>query len=364
MGSRPFYAEAGERGFMLTVKVSIPGAAKDLSLSQFTGSDSNEALGCRFHVNDDCREADAWFVIDEPVPGDNECAVPKGALFFATAEAAHPVGYYSESPKRMAFLSQFDHIYTCHDVYRANVTRSAPFLPWMINANHGPSIFVHSDRDVEYLRRLTHVEKTRDLSVVCSTQTMTSEHRLRLRFVEKLKEHFGERIDWFGNGVNPVEQKWDALAPYRYSVVLENRAWPSVITEKLYDSFLALTYPLYWGAPNASDYFDPRAMTTIDILDLKGSIETIEKTLLRTSYEDRVSDLVTAKDLVLDRYNFIHRMARIAVNASMDSKDRQRVNRVVFGPEQVRLNAKDTFRSLRSHVGRRAETLGKRMQRA
>lgn len=41
---------------------------------------------------------------------------------------------------------------------------------------------------------------------------------------------------------------------YNYALVFENQQQPGYITEKLLDCFKAGTVPIYWGAPNASDY--------------------------------------------------------------------------------------------------------------
>ena len=268
--------------------------------------------GCQFFVNTEVEGVDVWFVMEQPDDDDLTCDVPASRVFFLTAETAFPTGYYMDSPARMDYLRQFARVFTCHDVYLDTVTYALPFLPWMVNANHGPSVTAPHERDLHYLANLQSLDKPRALSVFCSTQTLTPTHRLRLRFVEQLKEHFGEQLHWYGNGVNPVAEKWEGLAPYRYSLVLENQASAHVITEKLMDAFLALCYPIYWGAPDAAAFFDPDSFTTIDIKDLAGSIARIEEILQQDPYEQRLPAIRASRDRVLTDYHLYRRLARIA----------------------------------------------------
>ena len=297
---------------MIRVKLSSRGSGKDLSLSQFVGNDENSIDGCQFFVNAEIDEADVWFVMEQPDDDDLLCQVPASRVFFLTAETAFPIGYYMDSPTRMDYLRQFAGVFTCHDVYLETVTYDLPFLPWMVNANHGPSVTAPHQRDLQFLQNLQVLDKPKELSVFCSTQTLTPTHRLRLRFVEQLKEHFGERLHWYGNGVNAVAEKWEGLAPYRYSIVLENQASAHVITEKLIDAFLALCYPIYWGAPDVGEFFDPDSFATIDIKDLAGSIARIEAVLTEDPYERRLPAIRTSRDRSLTDYHLYRRLARIA----------------------------------------------------
>ena len=102
---------------------------------------------------------------------------------------------------------------------------------------------------------------------------------------DKLKEHFKDKLDWYGNGINPLDRKWDGIAPYKYHLTLENQSTYNVITEKLYDAFLGLSYPIYWGAPNVNDYFEDNSLIKINLNDLKGSIQIIEKVIAENYYE-------------------------------------------------------------------------------
>jgi hypothetical protein len=302
---------------LIKIKLSIPGfESHKIDISEFTGSKDGVFLGCQFYINrKDIKEADYWFCFEDIIGEEESCLIDPRNIFFLTAEAAWPQGYFDDL-NRVGFLKQFSRIFTCHDIYLPNVTYSLPFLPWMINANHGSSIFESSHRDCEYLDALERLKKPKLLSVFCSKQIWTEDHRLRLKFVKALKKHFGERLDWFGNGINPLEQKWEGISPYKYHITLENQSRNNIITEKLYDAFLGLSYPIYWGAPNASSYFPEDSFTTIDIVDVKGAIEKIEQLLSSDTYEKALPSILVSKKMVLNEYNLFRRLVNICQDAN------------------------------------------------
>ena len=343
---------------MLDVKISSRGSGRNLNLSQFLGNEVNEWEGCRFWVNSPVKRADVWIVIEDLDDDDVECEVPTDAVLFASAETSWVPGFFDTDPDNVRFLDQFAWIYTCHDVYRKNVTASLPFLPWMVNANHGPSISAPHHRNLDFLRELRNVEKTEELSVICSTQTATEGHRQRLRFVTALKEHFGERLHWYGNGVNPIEEKWSGLAQYRFTVAIENQVADNVVTEKLWDPLLTWTVPLYVGAPNAIDYVPSNAMRLLSLQDINGSISTVEQLLNGDEYSGFVPHLAEARDRLLGPLHLYTRLANLARQHQSSS-----------AAELVRLTPRDhlalgqarrrrPWSMLRSRSGELLKTLG------
>jgi hypothetical protein len=304
---------------MIKIKVTIPKFSNNINISQFVGNDQNIGFGCKFHVNDPTLyEADYWFVIEDLKLQEESVYVNTECVYFISAEVVHEKGYY-DSPRMNAFLNQFSNIITCHDIYRQNTRYDVPFLPWMINANHGDSVFESSTRDINWLKESHAINKTKTISVICSNQLLTADHRLRFKFVNAMKKHFGETLDWFGNGINPLPKKWDGIAPYKYHVVIENQSRNNVITEKLYDSFLGMAYPIYYGAPNINNFFNSNSLTQIDIMDFSGSIRVIEDVLKEEKWERHRSTLIESKYRVLSEYNIFKRLAEIAKDAELSS---------------------------------------------
>jgi hypothetical protein len=297
---------------MIKVKLTIPGALRKINLAQFLDNDENRYKNCIFFVNENIPDPDFWFVIEGPCKDDYKCNIDPNRIYFLTSEASLPSGYYA-TLQGSKFLDQFHLIYTCHDVYRKNVIYTIPFLPWMINANHGASIHAKNKRDYNYFSSLSELPKSKILSVICSSKTYTDDHAQRLRFVIKMKEHFKDKLDWFGNGIHLLPIKWDGIAPYKYHLVLENHPKYNIITEKIFDAFLGLSYPIYNGAPNILDFFPDEALTRININDFNGSINQIESVLQEDRYNQKLSALIKAKELCLNQYNLFHRIGEICI---------------------------------------------------
>ena len=298
----------------MLVKVSIEGAPIRADISQYLGNKQGQLEGMTFALNDPAvTTADVWIVVEAPPQYDLTCLAQR--TVFVAAESMWGPGREAESTSRQIYLSQFDSIHTFQDLYWPNVEFATPFLPWMINANHGDSIFSPHNRDVLFFETLSSLPKPRLLSVICSTKTYTEGHRLRLRFVEALANELGDSLDWFGNGHNSISEKWEAIAPYKFHLVIENQAAYGIITEKLIDSFLGLAHPFYYGAPDAGQHFPPDSFTPINIRDFTGSVETIRSTIAREAKFPQPSTLL-AKDVVLRDWNLFRRLGLVAAAES------------------------------------------------
>ena len=295
---------------MLKIKLSMPGLKK-IDISQFISSNNNDFKNYKFFINSDEKEVDFWFVFENVAEKGELSFVDPKNIFFLTAEASLPYDWYNKEYYDL-FFSQFYEIYNCYPIFRDNVKLSIPFLPWMINSNHD-TIFQSHKRNIDFFRN-SLVNKSNKISVICSKQQWQTGHKLRYNFVKKLKEHFADSLDWYGNGINQISEKWDAIAPYKYHIVLENRSDYNFITEKIYDSFLGGAFPIYWGAPNLNEYFPSKSFEQINILDFLGSIKKIEKIIASDLFENRLKELNIAKELVLNKYNLFNRISEIIEN--------------------------------------------------
>jgi hypothetical protein len=126
-----------------------------------------------------------------------------------------------------------------------------------------------------------------------------------------LKAEFGENIDIYAPGHLQVIDKWDAISPYKYHIVIENERYPDYWTEKLADSYLGSAYPIYDGCPNINEYFSGGSFTRIDISNRDAAIESIKSCIQKNTYEKSIDSLIVAKNRVLNRYNFFPTIAKI-----------------------------------------------------
>ncbi len=274
---------------------------------------------CVFHVNEDIEECDYWVVYDRLAEPETVLCDPAKVILI-TAEPPSIARYAPE------FLAQFALVVTCHeDIEHPNILLRQQGLPWHVGRRQRNHMNFDWTKSYDELKAMDTPRKTRDLSVICSTKTNTRGHRKRNRFVEALQARLGDRIDVFGRGRREVEDKWDALAPYRYTVALENHAHPHYWTEKIADAFLAETFPFYSGCPNLADYFPEESFRRIDPGDVKGAVEAIETAMGEEAHSSARPALRAAKDAVLDRYNLFALLADLCRKPASGDRETVRV---------------------------------------
>tara|TARA_B100001250_G_scaffold410385_1_gene436735 strand:+ start:5601 stop:6374 length:774 start_codon:yes stop_codon:yes gene_type:complete len=210
---------------------------------------------------------------------------------------------------------QFGEIFSCYDIGTSQ-NFEIPFLTWMINTNHGNNSPDIQGRDLNYFKDLNNLDKPKKMSVICSTKSFTESHKKRLDFVYKLKEYFQEDLDWFGNGINPIKTKWEGISPYKYHIVLENKTNKYIVSEKLYDSYLGLSFPFYSGATNVNDYFPEDSLLKIDINDYAKSIFSIEEAINKNVYEENYDSIIKSKNIVCEELNLFNRVAELSLSKS------------------------------------------------
>lgn len=99
-------------------------------------------------------------------------------------------------------------------------------------------------------------EKKKLFSCVVSGKTLTNGHKWRVEVATALKKYFGDAIDIYGFGWNPISDKREAIDPYLYTIVIENDSKDNYWTEKLSDAILGYSQPIYAGASNVGEYFE------------------------------------------------------------------------------------------------------------
>jgi len=177
------------------------------------------------------------------------------------------------------------------------LTRSQTLLRWLHNARS----LVFGSTQITDPQSVSTV-KDRHLSLIASAKRDLEGHRLRHQIVDALRNR-GIAADILGRGYAPFDRKEDGLAPYRYSIIIENVRERSYFTEKLVDALICRTIPIYWGAPDIAQYFDPLGMiicnSAEEILQAISRLpETPTPDMLDATERNRSSALVYAN---LDR---------------------------------------------------------------
>lgn len=262
----------------------------EIFLRQHAQFIENEIPGygdCLFTLNP-VEECDALVVFNTP-PQPISAKVPVNYVFALMQEPGHKFIH----PWMFQGLDPYHKVYSPISV-SPNVIPSHGFLGWSI------------DKSLNDLTGKAKPAKSRHLSCVLSDAHIYPGHRRRLALIYKLIRS-GATFDLMGRGFRNINDKWEALAPYRFSIALENDSIPYYFTEKITDCFLAWTIPVYWGCTNLEDYFPPESFIRIDV-DHPQETAAILESLNESEYRRRLPALEEARRLVLHKY---HPLAKI-----------------------------------------------------
>ena len=103
--------------------------------------------------------------------------------------------------------------------------------------------------------------------------------KFRLNFINELNKY--KKIDMGGkynNNVGKIRNKIKFLSSYKFSISLENSEGDGYLSEKIIESFISGTIPIYYGDYMVDEYINPNSYILIrGEKDLKKKIEYIRK---------------------------------------------------------------------------------------
>ena len=282
-----------------------------------------------FCLDDSIDEADFWVVQGKGVREVQTCRVAPENTILLTTEP-HSVLVY---PQR--YIDQFGLVVSCQQqMHHRNVKYGPAILPWFVGFkedSRGGSTYTE---DYDSLLNAQQPPKTKLISVITSNKAFTRGHLDRIKFVERLKAHFGSQIEVFGRGFHPFDDKMDVLRPYKYHIAIENSSEPYYWTEKISDCYLAGTFPIYHGCTRLGEYFSREAFEPIDIRRPDEAIDIIEQVIANRRYEASRAVLDEMKRRVLGEYNMFEYAARLCDQLNPDAPKQQ----VTIQPCQSGLN--------------------------
>jgi hypothetical protein len=196
-----------------------------------------------------------------------------------------PNEYYAPFQRRN---NNYLRIYTLDtDLREEKYVHSQPALPWHVN------------KDYDFLIRCSAPPKERHVSWITSNKANFQGQKDRLTFLHRIQGKV--QFDLFGKGFSYVEDKWEALAPYRYSLVVENFRNPYYWSEKLADCFLSWTFPIYFGCSRITKYFPKDSLIQIDIYD-PCAIDRIREVVSSDIWRKNQEAIDHARKMVLNKY--------------------------------------------------------------
>ena len=214
----------------------------------------------------------------------------------------------------------YDRVYTHLDLPTEKVVhRAPPVLDWWVG------------KSFDELASLTPPEKPRAISAIASTKSYIPGHRLRLEFIDRVAREFPE-LDLFGHGrEKSIDDKWEGIAPYRYSLAIENTSKPDYWTEKIADCFVSYTVPLYFGATNIDEYFPKESYIWLPIDQPDRAIDIIASTLADDDWSSRLEAVTEARRRILYDYSFFAQISSRVRAEAEAIRSARRTERLVHG---------------------------------
>ena len=272
--------------------------ASEISLlKQFPGC-SAEGFGYRFSVGLDIPERCDALIIWNRSEISIEPQLPKcrTAFIMAEPEVVRPIS--------CKFFNQFGFVIsqTNKDITVPHKVRT-PCWPWYAGVDFSNPNSKETTKGYDFFKNYAAEPKVAKLSIVTSGRTSLPQHIKRLRFIEKLSELIPQHIEFFGRDSNPVDDKFEALAPFKYHLALENSVDKNSWTEKLADPLLCWTHPFYVGCPNAQDYLPSGSFTALDIDKPDEAASIISSAIENQLWEKQLSEMKKAREILLEKHN-------------------------------------------------------------
>jgi hypothetical protein len=149
-------------------------------------------------------------------------------------------------------LRRYDHVGT---FYQELLALGPPFMPFCFGTSWVETQL--AEADLKKLRLVSFVGSIRHGEHNGYVFRSTVARRLMV----------DGRVDCFGYGIREISSKLEGLAPYAFSVAMENVRYDGYFTEKLIDCFLTDTVPIYWGSSGIGRWFDPRGILCFERQD-------------------------------------------------------------------------------------------------
>ena len=305
---------------MLRIKVSAASQPTNLYLRQTPGM-SGIWGDCEFFINSDVQECDWWFVLHgSGLANTEECLCDPNHIVYVSMEPNETISSVSNK-----FMDQFSHLVICdRHIKHPNITYMN-WLTWWVGISVKIDKGHHFSKNYKYnyddFSNMKPFAKENKMSVVYSPINVSIGHQKRVNFLDKLiSSPISKYIDVYGVGYKPILDKWDAIAKYKYHLVIENTRSEDYWSEKLADAYIGFALPIYCGCENIHDYFSIDSIMLIDIDDYDKSIASIKNAIEGCLYDTKIDSIKDSRNMVLNKYNVFQLMADMAVAKSNKAK--------------------------------------------
>ena len=115
----------------------------------------------------------------------------------------------------------------------------------------GAELWIETDK-----LKLPDFSQRHGISLIASMKNDLEGHNLRHKLISLDKSHTYKLLTPLGRAYKKFDHIVTALAPFRYSVIIENCIEPHYFTEKILNCLACKTIPIYWGHGSVKQYFD------------------------------------------------------------------------------------------------------------
>jgi hypothetical protein len=164
-------------------------------------------------------------------------------------------------------------------------------------------------------------DKTKMTSAIFSAQNNTRGHKFRHEIVKAFEN--SNVIDLYGREYNPIENKTEGIADYRYHIVVENQEC-GYASEKVNDAFCCGAIPIYWGNKNSNihDFYNCEGVLMFETID---ELKNIMNNVISEEHYSSKKKVVEqnynlAKDLTLDLIYWEYGIKNFAEQRGLVSK--------------------------------------------
>ncbi len=156
-------------------------------------------------------------------------------------------------------------------------------LPHFVEFDHFFD-FKNANNDIPEIKSFRNMKKSK----FCSFMATNYKAKERIDFVKKLMEY--KRVDCAGpvlynmgeknnlqerTKIDWRKEKLQIIQHYKFTIAFENFSTNNYVTEKIFQPLLVGSIPIYWGAPNIEEYFNPKCY--INVNDFNSFEDVIEK---------------------------------------------------------------------------------------
>jgi hypothetical protein len=217
-------------------------------------------------------------------------------------------------------LHFYDKIFTCSQLENIPLEKqiiTPPFVHWH-HAYNSKSRFIKNGYlpfynvfDFNFSN-----EKVEKIFLLDSHINNIPGHQERIDFIDSLSDF--NLINLYGSTKWSHHHRYKSELPsfkfniqkkYKYSLIIENQKDKIYWSEKITDTFLALSFPIYYGSSSISEYFPNNSY--IELPKLYKNYLHFEQYFLEMKSSLSIDKLIESRNLVLHDYNLLNVLSKL-----------------------------------------------------